>query len=157
MRVSCLQGLLATAECLAPEPLCDAGAVPPLYIELLHDSEAPVVSIPAAVTPDFTLPISLEQKYRHRKGADIIDRLINSSFEVRLCNSQTKVVVATAAVDLLPFGLGSNEMCDPALPLVPTATEEAVKVGAYAYASWVTWFEARAQRVAQNHRAAIER
>lgn len=128
------QGLVATADCLAPEPVSDATAVPALHLELLHSNMAPVVSAPAAMAPDFTLPIALEQKYRHKKGPDIVDRLINSSLEVCLCNSQTKVVLARAAVDLLPFALGIQEICDTALPLVPAATEEAFKVGPYAQA-----------------------
>eukprot|EP00878_Enallax_costatus_P033601 GHUV01037133.1.p1 GENE.GHUV01037133.1~~GHUV01037133.1.p1 ORF type:complete len:392 (+),score=150.00 GHUV01037133.1:444-1619(+) len=121
-------GLLATAEALAPEPLSDAAAAPPLYIELLHDSQAPAVSAPATLATDFTLPVSLEYNFRHKKGPDIVDRLINASLEVRLCDSQTRVVLATAAVDLLPFGLGCNEISDNAWPLNPSATEEPVKV-----------------------------
>lgn len=123
------QGLLATAEALVPEPLSDAAAVPQLYAELLHNSQAPAVSPATTLTNDFILPVSLEQKFRHRKGPDIVDRLINSSLEIRLRDSQTKVVLATAAVDLLPFGLGSNEIIDKAWPLIPSATEEPIKVG----------------------------
>src|SRR5690348_8000775 len=67
------QGLLATAEALVPEPLSDAAAVPQLYAELLRNSQTPAVSPPTALTNEFILPVSLEQKFRHKKGPDIVD------------------------------------------------------------------------------------
>lgn len=73
----------------------------------------------------------MEHKFRHRKGPDIIDRLINACFELHICNSQTKAVLATASLDLLPFGLGSNELQDSALPLQPAETADAFKVSVH--------------------------
>jgi hypothetical protein len=58
----------------------------------------------------------------------VIDTLINASLEVRVCSSQTKAVLASTAVDLLPFGLGSNEIQDSSLPLQPADTREPFKV-----------------------------
>jgi hypothetical protein len=120
--------LLAAPDLLAPEPLADASAAPPLYVELLYTHAAPVACAPATVTAESTLPVSLEHKFRHKKGPDVIDALINASLEVRVCNSQTKAVLATAVVDLLPFGLGSIEIQDGSLPLQPTDTREPFKV-----------------------------
>lgn len=130
MTTDCLpQGLLATHELLAPEPLADASAAPPLYVELLHANAAPVASMPAVPTAQHNFPINLEHKFRHRKGPDVIDTLINSSLEVRVCNSQSKAVLASAVVDLLPFGLGSSNIHDSLLPLHPADTQDAFKVG----------------------------
>ena len=120
--------MLATAECLAPEPLTNAAAAPSMHIELLHNNGTPVASPPATLASDFTLPVSMEQKFRHRKGPDIIDRLINGVLEIRLCNNQTKAVVAMTVIDMLPFGLGSAEICNSSLSLTPVATDDAFKV-----------------------------
>jgi hypothetical protein len=123
-----LQGLLAAQELLAPESLADAAAAPPLYVELLYTNAAPVASVPATLTAEFTLPVNIEHKFRHKKGPDVVDTLINASLEVRVCNSQTKTVLASAVVDLLPFGLGSSEIQDGLLPLQPADTQDAFKV-----------------------------
>lgn len=122
-------GLLASPALAAPEPLQDAAAAPTLHLELHYStSPVPVVSAPLNLEPDFTLPCNLEHMFRHKKGPDVIDRLINSSLELRLCNSSSKAVLATAAVDLLSFGLGSSRIEDGALPWQPVTTDEPFKV-----------------------------
>jgi hypothetical protein len=123
-----LQGLLAAPELLAPEPVADASAAPPLYVELFYTNAAPVASAPATLTANSILPVSIEHKFRHKKGPDVVDTLINASLEIGICSSQTKAVLASVAVDLLPFGLGSSEIQDSLLPLQPADTEDAFKV-----------------------------
>lgn len=122
-------GLLASPALAAPEPLQDAAAALTLHLELHYStSPVPVVSAPLTPESDFALPCNLEHMFRHKKGPDVIDRLINSSLELRLCNSSSKAVLATAAVDLLPFGLGSSRIEDGALPWQPVTTDEPFKV-----------------------------
>jgi hypothetical protein len=123
-----LQGLLAAPELLAPEPVADASAAPPLYVELCYTCAAPVASAPAILTAASILPVSIEHKFRHKKGPDVVDTLINASLDIRVCNCQTKAVLASAVVDLLPFGLGSSEIQDSLLPLQPADTQDAFKV-----------------------------
>lgn len=123
-------GLLASPELAAPEPLVDAAAAPSLQLQLHYStSPAPMASAPVTLEGDLTLLCNLEAMFKHRKGPDVIDRLINSSLELRLCNSTSKAVLATAVLDLLPFGLGSSRVEDEALPWQPAATDEPVKVG----------------------------
>jgi hypothetical protein len=121
-------GLLSSPELSAPQPLSDPAAAPSLHVELHHSTSTPVVSGPLPLGPDGTLVCSLEHMFKHKKGPDIIDRLINTSLELRLCNSTSKAVLATASVDLLPFGLGSNSIEDGALEWQPAATNEVFKV-----------------------------
>ena len=122
-------GLLASAGLPAPVPLQDASAAPALQIELHHSTAtAPVASAPLVLGPDFVLLSSMEHMFRHKKGPDIIDRLLNSTLELRLCNSSSKAVLATASVDLLPFGLGSCCIEDGALQWQPAVTDEQFKV-----------------------------
>lgn len=129
-------GLLASPELAAPQPLVDAAAAPSLQLQLHYStSPAPVASAPVTLEGDLTLPCNLEAMFKHRKGPDIIDRLINSSLELRLCNSTSKAVLATAVLDLLPFGLGSSRIEDEALPWQPAATDEPVKVGSLVHVS----------------------
>lgn len=99
-----------------------------MYVELLYTHAAPVACPPAALTPEFILPVSLEHKFRHKKGPDVIDAMINASLEVRVCSSQTKTVLASAVIDLLPFGLGSSKIEDSSLTLQPADTREPFKV-----------------------------
>lgn len=121
-------GLLSSPELSAPQPLSDPAAAASLHVELHHSTSAPVVSGPLSLGPDGTLVCNLEHMFKHRKGPDIMDRLINASLELRLCNSASKAVLATASVDLLPFGLGSNSIEDGALEWQPAATNEVFKV-----------------------------
>jgi hypothetical protein len=102
--------------------------VPPLYVELFYTNAAPVASAPATLTAGSILPVSIEHKFRHKKGPDVVDTLINASLDIRVCNSQTKAVLASAVVDLLPFGLDSSEIQDSLLPLQPADTQDAFKV-----------------------------
>jgi hypothetical protein len=122
-------GLLASPELAAPQPLEDAAAAPSLQVELHYNtSPVPVVSAPLTLDPDFTLACNLEHMFKHRKGHDVIDRLINSSLELRLTSSTSRTVLATASVDLLQFGLGSSSIEDGALPWQPATTHEPLKV-----------------------------
>lgn len=123
-------GLLAAAELPAPEPLQDAAAAPGLHLELHCSSTpaAPVSSAPVSLSPDFSCAVSLEHMLKFRKGPDVIDRLINASCDLRLCDSSSRAVLATAHVDFLPFGLGTS-IEDGALPWQPAAHDQVVKVG----------------------------
>lgn len=121
--------LLASPELTAPQPVHDASAAPTFHLELLHTtSAAPIVSEPLVLGPDFVLLSRFEHMFRHKKGPDIIDRLINASLELRICNSSSKAVLASANIDLLPFGLGDSSIEGGALPLQPAATDEQFKV-----------------------------
>jgi hypothetical protein len=122
-------GLLASPELAAPQPLEDAAAAPNLQVELHYSTTpVPVVSAPLTLGSDFTLACKLEHMFTHRKGPDVIDRLINSSLTFRLASSTSRAVLATASVDLLPFGLGSSTIEDGVLPWQPTTTYEPLKV-----------------------------
>lgn len=122
-------GLLASPELATPQPLQDAAAAPSLQVELHYStSPVPVVSAPVTLDSDLTLTCNLQHMFKHRKGPDVIDRLINSSLELRLTSSTSRTVLATASVDLLLFGLGSSSYEDGALPWQPATTDEPVKV-----------------------------
>lgn len=122
-------GLHASPALQHAEPLQDASAAPALHVELHHSASAgAVVTAALVLSPDFVLAPNIEHRFRHKKGPDIIDRLINATLELRVCNSSTKVVLAAAPVDLLAFGLGANAIEDDALQLQPAMTDEPFKV-----------------------------
>lgn len=120
--------MLTAADSFAAEPLSDATVVPPLYIELLNNDSGPVASTHVTPTTAFELPLNFEHKFRHKKGHDVIDRILNTNIQVRLCSSQTNTAIAAAVVDLLPFGLGATEISNESLPLVQESTDDVLKV-----------------------------
>jgi hypothetical protein len=67
--------------------------------------------------------------FKFKKGPDVIDSIINARLDIRLCDSSSKAVLATAQVDLLPFGLGSSSIEDGAMPWQPAPNDKVFKVG----------------------------
>jgi hypothetical protein len=124
-------GLLAAPGLACAEPLQDAGTAPAMHLELHHNGAISSCG-PAALSADFVLAANnmATHRFRHRKGPDVLDRILNAqrgTVEVRLVNSSSKVMLASGAVDLLPFGLGAGSIQDDALPLQPATTDEPFK------------------------------
>lgn len=123
-------GLLAAAELAAPEPLQDHAAAPAFHLELhCSSTPVPVVCGPLSLGSDFTLAPNVEHMFKFKKGPDVIDSIINARLDIRLCDSSSKAMLATAQVDLLPFGLGSSSIEDGAMPWQPAPNDKVFKVG----------------------------
>jgi len=113
---------------LEAEPVTDPGAIPALHIELQHSNQAPVSAAIPSLSTNFTAHVGLQHNFKHSKGPDIIDRLINASLDIRLYNSLNNTLLASATLDLLPIGLGSTDFGNPSLPLQPVTSDDALKV-----------------------------
>lgn len=122
-----LQALFAAEDREVPYALTDPSVAPPFMVELLHLLNDPVITPAASMNADGVYAFNFEHKFKHKKGSDIIDRLINSKLDIKISNPQTKLALASGAVDLLAFGLGTNAETET-IQLVPISTEDNVKV-----------------------------
>jgi hypothetical protein len=145
--------------------ISDAAAAPQLVLEAAHAASSDALAAPARTPPitvgtDGTYSFELEATFRHRKGPDLINKLLNAPALLALRQyglpaagqpmpmppaapaappgrpatppsaaasqqaqqtpaMQAAVLLATAAIDLLPLGLGASAFTREALPLLP--------------------------------------
>ncbi len=101
---------------LSPESVTDAVLAPSLHLEMCPAGGEHVTTVSACMGSDGCYTFNCQQKFKHKKGPDIVDRLLNSKLAIRLVNSSSKAVLASAHVDLLAMGLGHNRL-EAELPL----------------------------------------
>lgn len=121
-QIPATQAVHASADSLSADQLvADPTLAPPLRVAVTQGSESSS-GLPMAMvigSGSSTLyPFSSEHSFRHKKGADLPQRLVNAQLLLQLCHAGDGAVLASTPLDLLPLALGASQLQDQ-LPLVP--------------------------------------
>lgn len=86
-------------------------APPKTHIQLSYPGDwAPLVGEHTDAAEGGVYAYRFNMKFRREPSMDALLELINSSLNLSVHDSATNTVLATAAIDVLPFGLGASEI-----------------------------------------------